>query len=243
MDKVILEAPQPKDPRIIERRAIGAGGGLLLALCVFFTWRELSLQPEVLAVVLAGLAAAAAIFARSKRVPYWGPIALAASTVLSGCWYAATKEPVLLVALGMSALAAIATLFRARERFDDQSHLNWSWLVAALSGVASSFGSYFLVFDATDSSLNQFIARRSLLTLSWLVSGTVMLLIGRKTERTEVSRAGVTVLALSMAKFLLYDLVQTEGIVRIGALAIGGLTLVGASWWLSRGSTPAEKEA
>ena len=223
---------QQVDPKKVQPTMLGAAGAVLLLLSGFFLWRELSLASEVLAVAGSALAAAGAWLAHRKEKGHIGPIALGLATLGGGAWYAATKEPVLLIGLGMTFVASLVLTLLAQRDFKAElakSHRSLAWLTTAVSGLVASFAAYFFVFDATESSLNEFIARRALLTLTWLVSGTVMVVMGTKKSADEIRNAGYLVLASSMAKLLLYDLGHTEGAVRIIALAVGGVVLMGAS--------------
>ena len=56
-----------------------------------------------------------------------------------------------------------------------------------------------------------------------------MVVFGTKKAAGEVRDAGYLVLGTSLVKMLLYDVGQDSGMVRIVALAIGGVMLLGAS--------------
>ena len=209
-------------------------GALLLGLSALFTWQELHLQTEVLAVALAAVVAAAGFTLARLRVQVLGPVWVLGATATAGLWYAATREPILIAALSIAFVSAMAlvALERKRARVDagiDRWHRLISWHAIGLSGLATSFAFYFHIFDASDLSLQQYLVRRVVLTLAWLISGTGLVLWGRATKKTEARDAGFLVLATSVLKLLTYDLSHVDGLTRIAALAIGGLTLVGAA--------------
>jgi len=216
---------KPAEPGVL-----AVGGALLLALAGFFLWQELHLAAEVLAVAAAALGAAVAWFAHRKQLPAIGPVALGAAGLFNGVWYAATREPVLLIGLGITFVASLLmTLASQREKLLPQAHRALAWLSTAATGLAGSFALYFFVFDASETSLTGFVARRAILTLAWLVSGTAMVVAGSKRGATEIRNAGYLVLGTSLAKMLLYDVGHDDNVIRIVALAIGGAVLVGAS--------------
>jgi hypothetical protein len=235
---ISAERPERKhDVQKVEPTVLGIGGALLLALAGFFAWQELALASTVLAVAGAACAAGLAYFAHRKEKASVGPVLLGLSGLVCGGWYAATKEPVLLIGLAIAFAASLVLTLLAQRTFTGEQarvHRAISWFATAFNGLAASFATYFFVFDATESSLNGFIARRSLLTLTWLVSGAVMVMMGRKKAAPEVRDAGFVVLAASMAKLLFYDLSHTDGLVRIAALALGGGVLMVASLFTNR---------
>lgn len=220
------------DPKKNEPAVLGIGGAILLALAGFFLWRQLSLASEVLAVAGSALAAAGAWLAHKKDKGGVGPIVLGVAGLACGGWYAMTKEPVVLIGLGISFVVSLVLTLASQKKFanlEAKAHRTLSWFATAITGLAASFGTYFFVFDASETSLNGFIARRALLTLAWLISGTAMVVFGSKRAANEVRDAGYLVLGTSMVKMLLYDVPNDDNVVRIVALAIGGAVLMGAS--------------
>jgi hypothetical protein len=220
------------DNRKLEPQILGIAGAVLLALASFFVWQELALAGTVLAIAGAACAAGFAWFAHSKEKGGWGPAVLAIAGTTCAAWYAATREPIVLIGLGITFIASVVLTALSQRQFKGEAaklHRMLSWFTTALGGLATSFATYFFVFDATESSLHGFIARRSLLTLSWLGAGVAMVVMGKKQSANEVRDSGFLVLGASMAKLLFYDLGHTDGLLRIGALALGGLVLVAAS--------------
>lgn len=236
MDPVVSAArknpPRVVDAQNLEPTVLGIGGALLLGLAAYFAWKELRLANEVLMLAATGGAAVLAAFAAKKGLAIIGPLALTATTLGAGVWYSMTKEPLLVTAMGVGFVASVAATLYAQKTFSrehGQVHLTFSWLGTAITGLATTFATYFLVFDATETGLNDFIARRAVLTLTWLISGTALVLAGRRRKASEIRDAGFVVLAASMGKLLLYDMARTDGMVRIATLVISGVVLMGAS--------------
>ncbi len=230
----VRSAVRPSDPQRVEPRILTITGALLLGLAALFTWQELRMQTEALAVALAVVVAAAGFTLARLKVQVLGPVLVLGATVAAGLWYAATREPMLIAALSIAFVSSIAlvALERKRARVDegiDRWHRLISWQAIGISGLVTSFSFYFHIFDASDLSLQQYLVRRVVLTLAWLLSGTGLVLIGRAAKKPEVRDAGFLVLATSVLKLLTYDLTHVDGLTRIAALAIGGLTLVGAA--------------
>jgi len=232
-----LNQPRPErpiDPQKSEPRILGIAGLALLALAIVFGWQELALQPEMVTVLVSVVIGAGALIFSRSSIRIWGPLAVIAATAVSGLWYMTSREPVLIAGLAISFAAAVTLVVieRHHERLDEELerwHRLISWHAIALSGLASSFAVYFHLFDASDLGLQQFVVRRVVLTLTWLVSGTGLVLLGRANKRPEMRDAGFLVLAVSLLKMLAYDLTHVDGVMRIAALAVGGVILVGAA--------------
>ncbi|MBX7116783.1 MAG: DUF2339 domain-containing protein [Myxococcaceae bacterium] len=220
------------DAQGVEPYVLGLGGSVLLLLGGFFAWRELALANEVLMLAAALVASAIAWFTTKKQLPLLGPLVLVAATLSAGAWYAANKEPLLIVAMAMTLLMSVFATWYGQKAFPRekfQLHQTFSWLGMALNGLATTFATYFLVFNATENDLNDFVARRVLLTLTWLVSGALMVIWGRGKKAPEIRDAGFVVLAASMSKLLFYDMAHTDGMVRVATLLVGGAVLLGSS--------------
>ncbi len=219
-----------------EPMVLGSVGMVLLGLAAYFGWQELQMPAEVLAIFGAVVAAAIAWFASKSKITMLGPLVLGTASVVIGCWYAATKEPVLLIAMGVGFVVSLVLALRGlrHERLDtasDKMHRMMAWLGLAVAGLITTFAGYFQIFDASESvGLQDFVARRAILSLFWLLSGTGLVLVGRSAKANEIRDAGFLVLAASVAKLMFYDTTHTDGAIRIAALAIGGLVLVIASF-------------
>ena len=236
------QAPRRVEVEKVETHVMGLAGTGLLALAAFFLWRELQVRAEVL-LVMAAVAAAVAAFALGRlKVPLLGPVLLLGATGLGGLWYGATREPLLLAGLAVSFLAAVVLAVADRQRPAVESgrarwHRMLSWHGVALSGLVTSFAVYFQIFDASDLSLQGFVARRALLSLGWLLGGVSLVLFGRGRHAPEVRDAGFLVLAAAVTKLLVYDTTHLDGLLRIGALAVGGGVLLASAAGVRRLNT------
>ena len=220
----------------LETNVLGYAGAALLALAAVFLWRELA---EVVVVLgAAGAAVGASVLARLK-VPLVGPALLLGATGVGALWYGASREPLLLVGLVVSFGAAIGLAMLERrgpalESTQARWHRLLSWHGVAVSGLVSSFALYFQIFDASDLSLQGFVARRALLSLGWLFAGVGLVLHGRSRRATEIRDAGFLVLAAAVAKLLVYDTTHLDGLLRVGALAVGGAVLLASAAMVRR---------
>lgn len=231
----VNEGPALKVPvEKVETQVMGVAGAGLMLLAGFFLWRELAVRAEVLLVLGAALAAVGAVVARKLRVQLIGPVLLLGATGLGALWYGATREPLLLGGLGVAFVAAVvlAVLDRRAPKVESgvsRWHRMLSWHGVALAGLVTSFSVYFQVFDATDLSLQDFVARRAILSLGWLLAGVGLVLFGRGQRATEVRDSGFLVLAAAVSKLLIYDTTHLDGLLRVGALAIAGVVLLASA--------------
>lgn len=246
METSTSDAKGPKrvaETHKVEPVVLGMGGGVLLLLSSVFLWQELALRSEAAMLLVAAGAVAAALGLGRARVPMAGPLVLLGATGVAGLWYGATREPMLLGALLTLFVGTLAAIVVQRFRSSVESqterrHRLLSWQAVAISGLGASFATYFHIFDASDLNLQHFVARRAVLTFFWLLSGVVMVLLGRGKQAPEIRDAGFLVLAASMGKLLIYDTTHLDGFLRIGALGIAGLVLL-ASAHIARALTPA----
>ena len=230
-----LKAPVEK----VETQVMGVAGAGLMLLAGFFLWRELQVRAEVLLVLGALIAAASAVVLRRMHIQLIGPVLLLGATGLGALWYGATREPLLLgglvVAFAAAALLAIIELGKpALESGVSRWHRMLSWHGVALGGLVTSFAVYFQVFDASDLSLQDFVARRAILSLGWLLAGVGLVLFGRSRRATEVRDSGFLVLAAAVSKLLIYDTTHLDGLLRVGALAVAGVVLLGSAAMVRR---------
>ena len=231
----LVEAVGPKvQAEKVESKVMGVAGAGLMVLAAYFLWHELQVPVEVLLVLGAGLAAASAVVLRKLNVQLVGPALLLGATGLGALWYGATREPLLLVGLlvAFGASVVLAVLER-RAQLVQSGVARWhrllSWHGVAVAGLVTSLAIYFQIFDASDLSLQGFVARRAILSLGWLLAGVGLVLFGRSRRATEVRDAGFLVLAAAVAKLLLYDTTHLDGLLRVGALAVAGVVLLGSA--------------
>jgi Predicted membrane protein (DUF2339) len=232
--------PSSAEVEKLEPKVLGVAGIGLLGLALFFGWKELQVQPEALLLVGTAAAAVAAAALKHFKIPSLGPVLLIASTAIGALWYGATREPMLLWGLG--AAFAASTLYavmglKGRAALSTPSlrlHHLLSWHGVALSGLAASFAVYFQVFDAQANPWQDFVARRALFSLLWLLSGVGLVVWGRAQKATEVRDAGFVVLAAGVVKLVTYDSTHLDGVLRVGALAVAGSVLMAAAGLLRR---------
>jgi hypothetical protein len=214
---------------------LGAGAGLL-GLAGVFLWRELQVPAEMLVVLGAGCAAAATVARLPRALPWAGPAALLATALLGGGWFALTKTPLLLVALGVTLLAAAFAAVRTLgEPAHDEARplralLTWYGLSAAALG--TTWALYFHFF--TTGFAAEALARRMVPTLLWMALGVGLLVLAQVRRMAVVRDAGFFFLAAALGKALLYDTTHLSGSLRVAALAAGGLLLVGGGLWSAR---------
>ncbi len=227
----VRSAARVMETQKVEPRVLGAAGGLLVALAAIFAWQELHLPAEGTMVLGAAVAAGAAAVLARLRLLLLGPVLLLGGTAAGGLWYGATREPLLLVGLGVLFAASVVLAVWERRHPAPESGLSrWhrllSWHGVALGGLATSFAAYFHVFDASDLAPADFVARRALLSLAWLLSGVGLVLGGRRAGATEVRDAGFVLVAAAVSKVLVYDTTHLDGLLRVATLAVGGLVLL-----------------
>src|SRR5438045_1772047 len=124
----------------LEQNVLAIGGAVLLALAGFFVWQELALAGTVLAVGGAACAAGLAAFAHHRGKANWGPVVLALAGATCAAWYGATREPIVLVGLGITFVASVVLTVLSQRLFTGDSaklHRTLSWFTTALGGLAT----------------------------------------------------------------------------------------------------------
>jgi len=213
---------------------LAAGGGLVL-LSGAFLWHDLQVRPELLVALAAVVTAVLTMTRVPKTQPLFGPIALLATGVIGGFWYAATKEPLLLAALGVTFLASLVAVrrsLRVAATPTDRLHRALTWFGAAIAGLAASWAFYFQFLTLTYASED--IGRRMVLTLAWLLAGAGLVVGGKKRGENAMRDAGFFLGAFAVAKALLYDTTHLYGGMRVAVLGVAGLLLLGTGWLTSR---------
>ena len=216
-------------------RVLGGVGGGLLLLAVVFLWRDLQVPRELLLAVAATGAAALAFLhvPHTRGLP--GPIAVLVCAVAGGLWYAATKQELLLVGLGLTLAVAAVTVLRSRAGHEPdrvRDVLVWYGLAAAAIAASWAFYFHFLTLGIAEDN----VARRLVLTLGWLVAGVALVLTARQKGAPVMRDAGFAFVAIAVGKALLYDTVNLHGSLRVLGLAAAGALMVGAAWLSSRAS-------
>jgi len=212
-------------------RVLAVAGAGLMGLAGVFLWRDLQVPHELLLALAAVGASVVALAELPRERPLAGPIALLATGVVGGLWYAATKSGLLLPGLGVTVLAAGFTVLRTHQRpsvREDtlQGVLLWYGLTAAV--LAASWAFYFHFFTLGFASED--IGRRLVLTLGWLTAGVGLVVYGRHRGETVIRDAGFAFIAVALGKALLYDTTHLSGMLRISGLAGAGALMLGGAW-------------
>ncbi len=230
----VKSAARVVEAKKVEPQVLAVTGGGLLVISGFLLWHELAVQAEVLMVVAAGVAAVMALMLSRAKVQLVGPATLLGATAAGALWYGINREPLLLLGLGLIFAASLGAAIWDRARPEVESsvgrwHRLLSWQGVALAGLGLSFAVYFHIFDGSDLGFHDFLARRSILSLTWLMAGVALVLFGRSRRANEIRDAGFLVLAAAVGKLVLYDTTHLSGWLRIGTLAAAGVALMGAS--------------
>jgi hypothetical protein len=218
---------EPTTPKQLDTSTALRGAGLvLLAITAALIWQEVSLDAVYL--LLAGSAATtiAGFVLERRKTEAWGPLLSFASLIASAGWYAATREPVALAALGVTCLGfcALAWLHRARRA---GLHRTLVFQGAVWSAMALSLALDFHLFHASELGDEGFVARRVILTIGWLLPGLGLIVEGGKREDQAFRGAGLVLTVAALGKLLTYDTIQLDGALRIAAYGLAGvLTLV-----------------
>lgn len=226
---------------MVDRRVLGVAGFGLLGLAALFLWRDAQVHPAWL---LAGGGAVAAALTLRRGAAGWqvlSALALVATVAVEVAAYAAFREPVVLVALGLTGAAAVVAARRAPLPSTAQERLRslavWGALAVAVLGLSG--GVYFELLTLRLWSDEP--TRRLVLSLGWLVSGVVFLALARRTQVLAARDAGFFMLAVTAAKVLAYDTTHLAGAARVGLLAGAGVLLLGAAAVLPKLRPAAER--
>lgn len=212
-------------------RVMAVAGAGMLGLAGVFLWRDLQVPHELLLAVAAVLASAVALAEVPRERPLVGPIALLATGLMGGLWYAATKSGLLLTGLGLTVLASaitVARTWRRSEAREDKLQGFLLWYGLAMAVIAASWAFYFhfftLGFAADD------IGRRLVLTLGWLAAGVGLVVYGRLRNESVIRDVGFAFIAVAVGKALAYDTTHLSGTLRVAGLAGAGALMLGGAW-------------
>ena len=212
-------------------RVMAVAGAGMLGLAGVFLWRDLQVPHELLLAVAAVLASAVALAEVPRERPLVGPIALLATGLAGGLWYAATKSGLLLTGLGLTVLASaitVARTWRRTEAREDKLQGSVLWYGLAMAVIAASWAFYFhfftLGFAADD------IGRRLVLTFGWLAAGVGLVVYGRLRGESVIRDVGFAFIAVAVGKALAYDTTHLSGTLRVAGLAGAGALMLGGAW-------------
>jgi hypothetical protein len=98
------------------------------------------------------------------------------------------------------------------------------WFALIISSIACSWVNYYKFLSPLGEE--EFLARRLLFTLFFVVVGVICSVFGRNSLLPFLGVTGLIYMAAGVVKALAYDLFKTEGIVRIGVFAGCGAVLL-----------------
>jgi hypothetical protein len=93
---------------------------------------------------------------------------------------------------------------------------------------------YFQLFHASELGDENFLARRVILTIGWLIPGLALVVKGTRHEDRTFQATGVVLTAAALGKLLMYDTVQLEGVLRIASYGLAGVLTLVAGQLLTR---------
>lgn len=226
-----MQAPTTK----LDLRVLGIAGTLLFILAAVFLWRDLEVPPAVLAAVAAVGVAGLSMSGVDRRLPLLAPIAMVALVMGVGGWYAAVREPLLLVPLAVTVLASVGLVIRepaqAWEPIEQLRRvLVWHGMV--LAALAASWAWYFHFVTLRVAPSDDL--HRLILTAAWMLAGVFLVVLARWRELPAARDAGFAFLAAGVGKLVLYDTAHLYGLVRVGGLAAGGAVLLLGAWLTMR---------
>ena len=228
-DRVVLTTARPQP--VVNGNAMQWLGGALLVIAGVLVWREVSLEAVVMLLVGSGAAMVGTLVLERKKKSLLGPALTLASVVVSSAWYAATRDPLVLLSLasGFATFAWLAFANRARTALVmTPAHRMFAWQGLAWSGLALTLATSFHLFHGSELLGDGFVARRVIVTVAWLAAGLAGVVWGGKREDRAVLNAGLVLTVAALGKLLLYDTTHLDGVLRIAAFALaGGLTWVG----------------
>jgi uncharacterized membrane protein len=236
----------PRIPRgvLVEKRAFAGLGVVLIGAAAYFVWRDLGVSAEYLLVAVAVVATALEIIQCPRDRPHVGLSILLACTLAAGVCFAgaayfgyvpagSARPFVLFATMGIAAIGGIVALARAyltqREGWLS-ARLVYSMTIIAIVLSAALYYQLFTIGFAAEH-----VARRLILTLTWLPIGVLMQATGHARGERHLAGAGLLLVACAVAKAILYDTTHLDGGLRIAVLGVAGLILLGGAWLLHAG--------
>jgi uncharacterized membrane protein len=214
-------------------KALRFVGVTLLALTALLIWKEVSLSAVYLLLAGSAVTTITSFVLERKKREIVGPVLSFTTLVIGSGWYAATREPIVLGAISavFATFAGLAWLHRARG---SGLHRTLVFQGAAWSGLILSMASDFHLFHASEIGDENFLARRVILTIGWLIPGLALVVNGTKREDRTFQATGLVLTAAALGKLLMYDTVQLEGVLRIASYGLAGVLTLVAGQLLTR---------
>jgi hypothetical protein len=215
--------------------AVGAG---LLALAGYFVWRDLGVGAEYLLVVVAVVAAAAELTARPRSRPHAGLVALLGCTLIAGAWFGGGAllgivprdefHPVaLLLTMGIAVAGCVGAWARLHVSGGAGPVPARVAFPVTLIGMVLSAALYYQFFTVGVAA--EHVARRLILTLTWLPVGLLLEARGQARGDRNLAHAGLLLVAGAVVKAILYDTTHLAGGLRVAVLGVAGLLLLGGA--------------
>lgn len=108
------------------------------------------------------------------------------------------------------------------------------WFSLIVSSIAFAWVTYYKYL--TPLGAEEFIVRRLVFTLFFVVVGVICTVAGRNTAVPFLAAAGLTYMAAGVLKALAYDISHTSGMIRIGVFASCGAVLLLGGFLMTRKS-------
>jgi hypothetical protein len=138
------------------------------------------------------------------------------------------------------------------------SHQEHYWMSDGLWGLAYAACSYTIAFLCRRSTYailplygghvaylaaTLILLRQSIwVSASWAIWAIALLVLAQRTQRPRLGQSSLLIFALSAFKVLAYDLRDSEPLVRVGVLALLGISLYAGGWLYRRLNTRGESE-
>lgn len=237
-------AAQPEEPSLTTPKKplsdgllLGGAGALLLSLAGYYGWRELQVDPAYLVTVAAAAGVVATNLERNRLVTRVGLMTLFLCAALGGAFYAAVRTasllPGLFVALGGGLLFLGRGYPRAKSR-GDQGTIALGFAALVATALSASWAGYFHFLTA--GLAPDEVARRLVLTLLWVASGVVLVVVSGRLRELAMRYAGYVFVVAATGKALLYDTTHLGGGLRVLVLLAAGACLLGGALLSSRQS-------
>lgn len=233
----VVVLPDSKKSSFDPAIALRGMGVALLAITALLIWHEVSMDAVYLLLGGSAVTLGLSAWLERRKTPLVGPVLTLGSVVVGAAWYAATREPVVLGALGLGFVTFAGLAWRHRERTRvpaTPAHRAAVFQGLAWSGLALSLATSFHLFHGSALLDEGFHARRVIVTVAWLVSGLGFVVFGHRREDGAMFGAGSVLTVAAMGKLLLYDTTHLDGVLRIAVFAAAGALMFFGGTLLTR---------